>query len=214
MDIIDYMLQMQMLKEKYDRVSQNPYPTAGEYEFLNQMNQIRNMQIMQARQQSAQQQQNIGTPPVGLLNEFAGGGSGGGSASAGGLGGGGIAGIIAAAIAAQHGLSTQRSREINGRKPGDVFSGNFATEPWYSYVNEKIGLDPLPGEKFDAAIKNKDYGEALNQFPMVANYWADPLPYWLGTGGEYVGTQIGGKTGGKIGSTVLNPIDAILRKIF
>lgn len=143
----------------------------------------------------------------------AGGGAGGGEAAGGGAGGGmGLAtmGYIAAAILGQHLASKATDTEFEGQETGDAFSGSFGTEPWLALLHDKLGLSPTAGERFDAAVKNKDYGTAAKRLPAAADYWADPIRTWLGDVGGYAGKTIGGKKGEKVGSAVLNPIGALL----
>ena len=83
-------------------------------------------------------------------------------------------GWIGAAIMLQHSLSQQTNTVFEGQKTGDAFSGNFGTEPWLAFMNSKLGWGPTAGEKFDAAIKNKEYGTAFLRSFGVADYWSDP----------------------------------------
>ena len=97
--------------------------------------------------------------------------SGGGS---GGMGAMGYVGIIAAAIAAQHAMSSNTEREFEGVKTDDAFSGNMLTEPWQAYMYQKMGINtPTMGEKFDAAVENKDWGSALRR--SAGAFAHDPL---------------------------------------
>ena len=121
------------------------------------------------------------------------------AASGGGLGAAGIGGIIAAAIAAQHGLSNATSRQFEGVRTDDAFGGHFGTEPWFGWLSERWGLPITAGEKFDAAIANKDYGTALKRMPAMMDYWADPGRSW--------GNALGRKTFGKTFDKVLPYID-------
>lgn len=87
----------------------------------------------------------------------------------------GIAGIVAAAIAAQHYLSGKTDREFEGIKTKDAFSGHYGTEPWQAFLYDKLGIDrPSAGESFDAAMARGDYGTALKRLPTTLSYWADP----------------------------------------
>ena len=112
------------------------------------------------------------------------------ASSSGGMSGLGMAGIIAAAIAAQHAMSKDTETEVEGVKTKDAFSGHFATEPWLAYLHDIYGMDPTAGEYFDAAVKNKDYGLAMKRAPAMLDYWANPLDTWqssiikAGTGKE------------------------------
>jgi hypothetical protein len=87
----------------------------------------------------------------------------------------GYAGIVAAAIAAQHAMSNATSRRFEGQQTKDAFGGSFATEPWLGYGFDKLGIDsPTAGEDFDAAWQNKDYHNAAERFPRALGYWGEP----------------------------------------
>jgi len=193
-----------------------------EKEFLRKMQEQSDTQqefMLQQRQQGG----GGGMPGIGsAMNMIGGGGEGGvfaetgmhagaeGGGSAGGMGAG-MAGVIAAIIGGQHLLSNATDTEVDGVKTDDAFAGHFGTEPWLGYAHDKLGLEPTAGEGFDAAIANKDYGKALEKLPAAADYWADPIRTWLGSGGELMGKQVAGKTGGKVGSAIFNPIGALLK---
>lgn len=118
-----------------------------------------------------------------MYNTFAGGGSTtGGSTAGGGLGGAGIFAIIAAAIAAQHLAAQNTDTKIEGQRSGGVFSGNFATEPWLGFLSQEMGWEPTIGQKFDAAVKNKDWSKVAKRSFGAMDYWADPIRNWFGTG--------------------------------
>ena len=169
---------------------------------------MRKLQEQQQAQQQAmmqqRQQQGGGLPPGAgsVASNFMGGGAGGGGEAAG-MGGMGIAGIIAAAIAAQHGMSNATNTEFEGQRTDDAFAGHYGTEPWLAFGHDKLGLDPTAGERFDAAIANGDYGTAMKRSPAMLDYWADPGRNWAGSTAEAIG--------GKKLSTVVNPLSAILK---
>ena len=89
---------------------------------------------------------------------------------------------VAAIIAFQHALSNQTSknRRFEGVQTDDIFSSNlggahFATEPWAAYAFDQGGFNvPTSGEKFDAAMENKDYGMAARRLPAAASHYLDP----------------------------------------
>ena len=87
-------------------------------------------------------------------------------------------GTIAAIIALQHSLTGMNDRVYEGQATGDVFSADFMTEPWWSYVTNQFGWDATAGEKFDAATSNQDWGAAAHRFPSASLYWADPVGGW------------------------------------
>ena len=113
-----------------------------------------------------------------------------------------MGGIIAAAIALQHGLSNATNTTFEGQKTDDAFAGNYGTEPWLAFAHDKLGLGPTAGEKFDAAVKNEDWGTALKRSPAMMNYWADPLSTWMGTGTQAVIGKKYGKWANPIGSVL------------
>jgi hypothetical protein len=98
-----------------------------------------------------------------------------------------IAGIVMAAIAAQHGLSKDTDTEVEGVRTKDAFEGHFATEPWLAWAHDKLGMEPTEGEKFDAAFKNKDYETAIERHPEAFSYWADPATSVAADGLEALG---------------------------
>ena len=127
---------------------------------------------------------------------------GAGSSGSGGLGALGTAGIVAAAIAAQHGLSNQTDTEFEGVKTDDAFGGHFGTEPWLGFVHDKLGWEPTEGEKFDAAVDNKDWGLALERTPAMLDYWSDPARSWgHGAAKNIFGEEVAG---------ILSPLDYIV----
>lgn len=141
------------------------------------------------------------------------GGSGstaGGSAagSSGGLGAAGIGGIIVAAIAVQHMATEDTDTEVEGVKTGNVFSGQFGTEPWMGWVHDKLGLSPTAGEKFDAAVKNKDWDTAFKRSFEMSDYWADPVSSHIETAAAGLGMNE------EAAGWMFNPIGEGLSKIF
>lgn len=128
----------------------------------------------------------------------AGGGAGG---SAGGAGWAGIAAIIAAVIAAQHAATNANPREVDGHETGDVFSGDFGTEPWFAWLSEQWGLDPTAGEEFDAAVADADQGKALGKLPATLDYWANPIDNWL--------ASLGRDQWGDMAGLLIDPIGTI-----
>jgi len=121
-----------------------------------------------------------------------------------GLSGMGIGAIIAAAIAAQHGLSNATDTVYEGQKTDDAFSGNFGTEPWLAWAHDKLGMGPTMGEKFDAAINNKDYGKAFSRSFGMADYWSDPARTW--------GYDIAKKSLGDNVAAFLSPLNYMFEK--
>lgn len=110
---------------------------------------------------------------------------------------------IAAAIAAQHLMAMNNNRTFEGQRSGDVFTGDFLTEPWFAFASDRLGLPTTAGEKFDAAIKNKDWNAALKRLPEATDYWADPIRSWAAKGGEALLGE------DNIVSKILNPIELI-----
>jgi hypothetical protein len=113
------------------------------------------------------------------------GGSEGGSSAGEGVGG--VLGYIAAAIGGQVVATNSTGTVFEGQKTGNFFTvedGNWkpsvATEPWLAKLHDNWGWEPTQGEKFDAAVKNGDWGKAAKRFPAAADYWADPIRSWLG----------------------------------
>ena len=121
--------------------------------------------------------------------------AGGIGAEAGSAGGGSYLGYVApvlAAIAGQHMMSSATDRRTmeggkqgadvgKGHRTGDVFSGDFFTEPWMAFAQQKLGVDtPTPGEKTDAAMNSMRQGEGgagdlLGSIPGTALQWFDPF---------------------------------------
>jgi hypothetical protein len=92
------------------------------------------------------------------------GAGGSGGAAAGGMGAAGVAAIVAAIVAAQHYASNNTEREFEGVKTDDAFAQHWATDPWIPYMYQKMGINtPTRGEKFDAAVENKDWDLALRR---------------------------------------------------
>ena len=176
------------------------------------------------QRQEAQQgsQGSQGMPPTQMISKFmpgAGGAEGAGSGagpSAGGAtpnsgglsptGGAGLAGIIAAAIAVQHGLSKKTSTTHKGQETGDAFSGNFMTEPWQGFAYDKLGFKPSAGQRMDAAIKNKDWKQAFKESPEAFNYWANPA--------GSVSTDVIERIAGEKVANVADPQRWLTRKTF
>ena len=151
-------------------------------------------QMTMMRNQQQQRQGGMGMHPgIGSV----GGQLGGGESAAGPYA------AIAAIIAAQHIMAMNNNRTFEGQRSGDVFTGDYATEPWLAFLSDRIGLPATAGEQFDAAIKNRDWNTAAKRFPEAADYWADPL-----RGGLEVGLE------GRLGednflSKILNPVKLI-----
>lgn len=116
-------------------------------------------------------------------------GAGSSATSSGGLGAWGTGGIVAAAIAAQHMMTRDNDREVDGVKTGDAFSGQFGTEPWFAWAGNKMGNAPTAGEKFDAAVKNDDWNKAGGSFNEMTSYWANPTSSWAASAGEGLGLK-------------------------
>ena len=128
-----------------------------------------------------------------------------GSESGAGMGGMGLAGIIAAAIVVQHGLSDATDTEFEGVKTDDAFAGHFGTEPWFAYAHDKLGLDPTAGEKFDAAVANRDWKKAAKRFPAMVDYWTNPPAKWAASGTKAIA---GRSSLGKGLSVMADPVGA------
>jgi hypothetical protein len=183
---------------------QQPGETFSEY-----MARMQQEQMMQMQQQPRYGGEMMQSPPTGLIEQFTGGGFGRGAAGAegvsapsSGMGGGGIAGIIAAAIIAQHMMSRGTNTEFEGQKTDDAFAGNYGTEPWLAFLHDKLGWGPTGGEKFDAAVQNKDWGKALQRSPAMLDYWADPPANWAYGGMKNV---LGSKA-----ATAIDPLRGLL----
>jgi hypothetical protein len=133
--------------------------------------------------------------PSGTYGEgFASMGQGAGEAAGGGMGEGlsAVGGYVAALIAAQQLMSNATDRRAgtsgnktdsssgSGHRTGSVFSGDFFTEPWMAYANQKLGIETLtPGEKTDAAIDRFREGEGglmdvAKTAPATGAQWFDP----------------------------------------
>jgi hypothetical protein len=110
----------------------------------------------------------------------AGASSAGGSSAWGGMGAAGPYAAIIAAIIGQHVATNSNSNVYEGQPTGDVFSGDFLTEPWYAYMGDQLGWEPTAGEKFDAATSRSDWDSALKRLPAAGNYWANPAGNWIG----------------------------------
>lgn len=132
------------------------------------------------------------------------------SASSSGIAGFWPAAVIAAAIAGQYYLSTKNPRrEVEGEKTGTAFSGDFATEPWYAYLNAQLGNPPTGGERYDAAMRKGrrtgNYGDAFRRAPAAVDYWSDPI---RATGRSLIQGFLGNKA-----ATVADPIGTMLLKL-
>jgi len=175
---------------------------------------VRNNRPSQPQQQQSGGQNISPSTVQDILNKFLGGEStsttsntsSGGmfTTEGGGLSGAGYAGIIAAAIAAQHGLSNDNDRIFEGNKTGDAFNGNFGNEPWLSWLSWKLGNNATPGERFDAAVKDGDWNKAHGRSFGMADYWADP-------GRGIVGELVEGAAG-EDARNFLDPIQYLFKK--
>lgn len=133
----------------------------------------------------------------------AGGGSAAGSS---GMGAWGVGGLVAAAIGAQHAMSNDTNRSFDGVKTNDAFSGHFATEPWMAWGFDKLGAEQAtPGEKYDAAMKNKDYTQAGLNSMAATRQWSDP-------GKEFLGGIVESKVGSSASDT-LDPTRVTTRHV-
>jgi len=129
-------------------------------------------------------------------------GLGGGAAEGAGLG---SLGYIAAAIMGQHLMSGATDRRTmeggksgteagKGHRTGDVFSGNFFTEPWMAYGEQMLGVDkPTAGEKSDAAIDRMREGKGgfsdlASTIPSTMYQWFDPVGNF---GADIMGDKFG-----------------------
>ena len=133
------------------------------------------------------------------------GGGGGEGASSVGYG---TLGYILAAIAGQHMMSSDTDRQFSpsgaggsSHRTGDVFSGDFFTEPWMAYAYDKLGVEgATPGEETDSSINAIRDGESawdnlLRSAPATAAQWFDPVGSFgyglmedkLGTFGKWLG---------------------------
>jgi hypothetical protein len=117
----------------------------------------------------------------------------------------GYAAPILAAIAGQHMMSSGTDRRTmkggesgtelgKGHRTGDMFSGDFFTEPWMAWGEQQLGVDtPTAGEKTDAAIDRMREGEGgfsdlASTIPGTAYQWFDPV-------GNFAGDIMGDKYG-------------------
>jgi hypothetical protein len=118
-------------------------------------------------------------------------GLGSGAAEGAGLG---SLGYIAAAIMGQHLMSSNTDRQTDGHRTGDVFSGDFFTEPWMAWGEQQLGVDtPTAGEKTDASIDRMQDGKGgfsdfMSTVPGTAYQWFDPV-------GNFAGDIMGDKYG-------------------
>lgn len=127
------------------------------------------------------------------------------------------AAYVAAAIAGQHLMSGDTDRRTNyrgelssnsGHRTGDVFSGDFFTEPWMAWGEEKLGINtPTPGERTDAAIDRLREGkggfsDVAGTVPSTAYQWFDPVGSFLG---DFVSDKFGGSPWGKAASYLVWP---------
>ena len=130
-----------------------------------------------------------------------------------------MAGWIAAAIAGQHLMSGATDRRTmeggragidRGHRTGDVFSGDFFTEPWMAYGEQQLGIDtPTAGEKTDAAIDRMREGKGgfsdfASTIPATGYQWFDPV-------GNFAGDLMNDKFGnyGKVLTSLLLPHTAL-----
>jgi hypothetical protein len=93
-----------------------------------------------------------------------------------------------------------------GHRTGDVFSGDFFTEPWMAFGEQKLGVKtPTAGEQTDAALNDMRDGkgsvsELLSTAPETAYQWFDPVGNFAG---DIMGDKFG--TAGKIATAALLP---------
>jgi hypothetical protein len=187
-----------------------------ETEILDEMLQLQMQQDYEKwmeliKQRKAQQQQSGGMnmPNMNILDSILGGGESGsmiggtGDPSSYSAGGAGAGGYIAAAIALQQLLGKSNNRKVDNQKSGTVFdyftSGgeklpSVATEPWLGYAYNKLGWEPTEGEKFDAAVKNKDWGKAAERAIPAADYWFGGTPL-DSMGYDFLENEVGKGTG-------------------
>jgi hypothetical protein len=128
-----------------------------------------------------------------------------------------LAGYVAAAIAGQHMMSGATDRRTmeggesgtkagKGHRTGDVFSGDFFTEPWMAWGEQQLGIDtPTAGEKTDAAIDRLREGKGgfsdfASTIPGTAYQWFDPVGNFAG---DFMGDKFG--TAGKVVTSLLLP---------
>jgi hypothetical protein len=128
-----------------------------------------------------------------------------------------MAGYIAAAIAGQHMMSSNTDRRTmeggksgtkagKGHRTGDIFSGDFFTEPWMAWGEQQLGVDtPTAGEKTDAAIDRMREGKGgfsdfMSTVPGTAYQWFDPVGNFAG---DIMGDKFG--TAGKIATSIFLP---------
>jgi len=121
---------------------------------------------------------------------------------------------ILAAIQGQHMMSGATDRrtldgkasKASGHRTGDVFSGDFFTEPWMAYGQQKLGVDtPTAGEKTDEAFNRirqgeGGWGDLLGSVPGTAYQWFDPF-------GSFFQNVLTDKFGdaGKVASSLILP---------
>ncbi len=194
--------------------SQNQQRQQNTMQDLNMLSKFRNMRSgAGANMQVSPEAWNVsngestamGYSPASAGADAGAGGAPMGGAGAGGLGAMGYGAIIAAAIAAQHGLSNNTDKTFEGVRTDDAFSGRFGTEPWLAYLTPGHATS---GERFDAAVTNKDWGTAAKRLPALADYWGDPA-----RGAAYeMGEEYGGSTWKNI-APFIDPIGWGLRQI-
>ena len=124
-----------------------------------------------------------------------------------------VGGAIVAAIAAQHMMSGATDRrtdakgnasQASGHRTGDVFSGNFFTEPWMAKGEQALGVKtPTAGEKTDASIDRfrEGKGSAMDvakTAPETAAQWFDPV-------GAFAGNVVEDKFG-KVGTAIMTSL--------
>lgn len=139
------------------------------------------------------------------------GSSGGSSGSA--EGGAGTAAWVLAAILGQMAATNSTGTKVEGQPTGNWFTvqngrwdPSTTTEPWLAMGHDWLGWKPTAGEKFDAAVKNSDWGNAVKRLPAAADYWADPIRSWAGfsTWRNIVGDDI---------ASLIDPIGGLFNKI-
>ena len=159
-------------------------------------------------QQPPQQQQGGGISPYQAYNMyqgFYGGGSTGGTGGTSLFSTMGPYAAIGAAIIGQQIMAQNTNRMFEGQRTGGVTSGNFTTEPWLAFTADRLGWDFTPGEKFDAAVQNRDWDTAFARAPAAIDYWTDPARGALYTGlsGMFGNTMAG----------IIDPLSYGLRNI-
>jgi hypothetical protein len=128
---------------------------------------------------------------------------------------------VLAAIAGQHMMSGATDRRTmeggkqgadvgQGHRTGDIFSGNFFTEPWMAWGEQQLGIDtPTAGEKTDASIDRLREGKGgfsdfASTVPGTAYQWFDPVGNFAG---DFMGDKFG--TAGKVATSIFLPQTAL-----